>query len=165
VFDFPWERKDSRPAGQGSWSSEGGQFEAGTGIEPVIPQPAPLVRPGVAFRTIELSLQKFVIHTCRPAFGRPVGRYFKSGRVSAPARSVSWRNDGAVSTVSTSRIDRLVRDPFIFGPVWNQSSAQNIQGALLEPTDLEARKAADPSELKLIQHVLIDTLKRARLGC
>jgi S-DNA-T family DNA segregation ATPase FtsK/SpoIIIE len=32
--------------------------------------------------------------------------------------------------------------------------------ALLEPIDLEGRKAADPSELKLIQHVLIDTLKQ-----
>jgi DNA segregation ATPase FtsK/SpoIIIE, S-DNA-T family len=31
---------------------------------------------------------------------------------------------------------------------------------LLEPIDLEGRKAADPSELKLIQHVLIDTLKQ-----
>jgi len=32
--------------------------------------------------------------------------------------------------------------------------------ALLEPIDLEGRKAADPAELKLIQHVLIDTLKQ-----
>jgi DNA segregation ATPase FtsK/SpoIIIE, S-DNA-T family len=31
---------------------------------------------------------------------------------------------------------------------------------LLEPIDLEGRKAADPAELKLIQHVLIDTLKQ-----
>jgi S-DNA-T family DNA segregation ATPase FtsK/SpoIIIE len=31
---------------------------------------------------------------------------------------------------------------------------------LLEPIDLEGRKAADPSELKLIQHVLLDTLKQ-----
>jgi S-DNA-T family DNA segregation ATPase FtsK/SpoIIIE len=31
---------------------------------------------------------------------------------------------------------------------------------LLEPMDLEGRKAADPSELKSIQHVLIDTLKQ-----
>src|ERR1700692_2909826 len=31
---------------------------------------------------------------------------------------------------------------------------------LLERMDLEGRKAADPSELKLIQHVLIDTLKQ-----
>src|ERR1700730_13657983 len=31
---------------------------------------------------------------------------------------------------------------------------------LLEPIDWEAGKAADPSELKLIQHVLIDTLKQ-----
>ena len=32
--------------------------------------------------------------------------------------------------------------------------------SLLEPIDLEGRKAADPAELKLIQHVLIDTLKQ-----
>jgi DNA segregation ATPase FtsK/SpoIIIE, S-DNA-T family len=31
---------------------------------------------------------------------------------------------------------------------------------LLEPIDMEGRKAADPAELKLIQHVLIDTLKQ-----
>src|SRR6516162_7847743 len=31
---------------------------------------------------------------------------------------------------------------------------------LLEPIDLEGRKAADPAELKQIQHVLIDTLKQ-----
>jgi DNA segregation ATPase FtsK/SpoIIIE, S-DNA-T family len=31
---------------------------------------------------------------------------------------------------------------------------------LLEPIDPEGRKAADPAELKLIQHVLIDTLKQ-----
>src|SRR5215469_14949648 len=31
---------------------------------------------------------------------------------------------------------------------------------LLEPIDLEGRKAADPTELKQIQHVLIDTLKQ-----
>jgi S-DNA-T family DNA segregation ATPase FtsK/SpoIIIE len=31
---------------------------------------------------------------------------------------------------------------------------------LLEPIDHEGRKAADPAELKLIQHVLIDTLKQ-----
>jgi S-DNA-T family DNA segregation ATPase FtsK/SpoIIIE len=31
---------------------------------------------------------------------------------------------------------------------------------LLEPLDLEGRKAADPAELKQIQHVLIDTLKQ-----
>ncbi len=31
---------------------------------------------------------------------------------------------------------------------------------LLEPIDLDGRKAADPAELKLIQHVLIDTLKQ-----
>src|ERR1700751_1477534 len=31
---------------------------------------------------------------------------------------------------------------------------------LLEPIDLEGRKAADPAELKQLQHVLIDTLKQ-----
>src|SRR6201984_2606855 len=31
---------------------------------------------------------------------------------------------------------------------------------LLEPIDLEGRKAADPAELKQIQHVLVDTLKQ-----